>query len=427
MNTIEKSRNFFLTIATLLAAMVLSGCGYHYKCGITFGASTCTPSGGGSGSTGNIGSSAAFLYNIVGSGKINGVALLAGSSGVLENIQGFTAPTVPSGDTSAEVVIAQKKFLYAAFPGSQKLFAWSIDATSGNLTAVSGSPFTIATLGNVILNSARVNMTAIAVNPAGTFLFIAAASAGAIDAYQIGSTGTLTHVPGAPFNTIGTIQPWNLYFDGLGKYLYVTTGPEGAGQQVAAYAIQSSGALNLVPGSPFGFNLWQLQGEPSGNYMIGISGSSAALNTGINDTSLYVFSITQSGTNAGALTQVSGSPFLTLSAPVNIAVQPDANNGNFIYSFSGTSAAPGSIEGYQLDITTGALTAMPHSPFRSIGSGGWGQFDQSGTNLFIYSNNDVTPAVAALSVAVGTGGLTEPGGPLVLDSGTTFLTVTDRP
>jgi 6-phosphogluconolactonase len=406
----------------MLCAVLLSSCGYHYKCGVTFGSSSCSSSGSGIGTTGG-GSSAnaVFIYNILSTGSINGISLTSGTSAVLQNLPSFTTPIVPTGDVSAEVVIAQQKFLYAAFPGSQLLFAWSIDATSGNLTAVSGSPFAIPLLGNVILNDTGTNMSAIAVNPAGTFLYIAAARNGSIDAYQISSTGTLTQVPGAPF-TAGTIQPWNLYFDGLGKYVYATSGPVGLGGQVAAYAVQSSGALSLVPGSPFAFNMWQLHGDPTGKFMIGTSASSS-INGLVDDPNLYVFSITQSGANAGALTPVSGSPFATHAVPFNLAVQPVAGNGNFVYTFSGTA----SVEGFQFDTTSGALTAISGSPFNHVGTGQWGQFDQSGTNLFIYVNATVNASLGVLSVAPQTGVLSEPVGILPVDVNTMYYTVSDAP
>src|SRR5262249_10108257 len=157
-----------------------------------------------------------------------------------------------------------------AFPLSQQLYAWSIDATTGALVAVSGSPFSIAGLGSMIFNTTGVNFNSMPVNPAARRVILAHPSFARSDVYQIRSTGTLTEVPGAPFSTLGTIQPWNLSFDGLGKYLYVTSGTEGLGQKVAAYSIGSSGALTAVQGSPFAFNMWQLQGDPGGKYMIGI-------------------------------------------------------------------------------------------------------------------------------------------------------------
>lgn len=419
-----KGRKLYFRLTILIAlGMLLSGCGYHYKCNVTFGASNCTPTGTGIGTTGGSGNKA-FVYNVLGSGSVNGISLATGTSTTLQNISGFSAPSVPGNEESAEIVVVPKKYVYAMFPVSHLLFAWSINASNGDLTAISGSPYTIASLGSVIANSAGVNLSSMAVNPAGTFLFIAYAGSAQIDAYQIGSGGALTQVSGAPFSTSGVISPWNLYFDGLGKYLYATTGSEGLGQVVAAYSIASSGALTLVPGSPFAFNMWQLQGDPSGKFMIGISGRSSTLNGLPSDTSLYVFSIQQSGANAGALTQVSGSPFTTLYAPINLAVQPVATNGNFVYSFSGTESP---LEGYQLDTTSGALTVMPTSPFTTIGTSPWGQFDQSGAYLLIFAVTNTTASLGAFTVDTTTGDLSEPISPLPVDLTTTYFTVTDAP
>jgi hypothetical protein len=172
--------------------------------------------------------------------------------------------------------------------------------------------------------------------------------------------------------------------------------------------------------------MWEMQGDPSGNFMIGITGKSNSLNGSPNDNSLYVFAIQQSGPNAGALTQVSGSPFVTVSAPINLAVQPIASNGNFVYSFSGNFNLPGAIEGYQLDTTSGTLTPLSTSPFIHLGSAPWGQFDQSGTYLFIFANTSTNTSMAVLNAAAGTGTLTEPGGPFPLAT-STYFTVTDVP
>ena len=425
MNTKVKWTISSATVLMIASVLLLVGCGYKYKCGVTFGSSTCTSSGSGLGTTGTSSGDAAFAYNIVFAGSVNGSALSSGSSQSFQSISGFSAPTVPTNDESAEIVVVPKKFVYAAFPASQQLFAWSINASDGSLSAVSGSPFTLSGLGSMILNTTGVNFSSMAVNPAGTLLFLGYSSFAEIDVYQISSTGTLTQVPGAPFST-GTLQPYNLSFDGLGKYLYVATGPEGLGHQVAAYSIGSSGGLTAVQGSPFAFNMWQLQGDPSGKYMIGISGRSNALNGLPDDTSLYVFSIQQSGTNAGALTQVSGSPFTTVYAPVNLAVQPVASNGSFVYSFSVNTLTPNSIEGYQLDSNSGALTAMTNSPFNNIGTAPWGQFDQSGAYLFIFASTSTSSSLGALNVASGTGVLTEPIGPATLDP-STYFAITDAP
>ena len=126
--------------------------------------------------------------------------------------------------------------------------------------------------------------------------------------------------------------------DGLGKYLYVSS--EGsslnhAGTVVGAFSVSSTGVLQQISGSPFNYPLWQMQGDPSGNYLIGISGKTAYW-YGSDDNSLYVFSINQS---TGAISPVTGSPFTTTYAPFNMAVRPSSTGGEFVYTFSINDAA----------------------------------------------------------------------------------------
>jgi hypothetical protein len=53
-------------------------------------------------------------------------------------------------------------------------------------------------------------------------------------------------------------------------------------------------------------------------------------------------------------------------------------NGNFVYAFDGEENP---MEGYSLNVSTGALTAVSGSPFTGINLQ-VGQFDQSGLYLF---------------------------------------------
>jgi hypothetical protein len=127
---------------------------------------------------------------------------------------------------------------------------------------------------------------------------------------------------------------------------------------------------------------------------------------------LYVFNITPSGTSAGALTQIATEA--TVYSPFTIAVQPNTG-GNLVYSFSfnDTDTAFNAIEGYQVNETTGLLTPDTGSPFSGVAYGSWGQFDQSGTLLFVYSSylNETTDSfltqLAPIEVGVG-GALTQP-------------------
>jgi hypothetical protein len=177
-------------------------------------------------------------------------------------------------------------------------------------------------------------------------------------------------------------------------------------------------------GSPLALNIWQLQGEPTGQFMIGISGNSSTT-TGTIDDHIHVFSIMPSGATAGTLSEVANSPFLTQFSPANIAVQPNTNNGSYIYSFSSEALSYNPIEGYALDTTTGGLTALSTSPFTGVTPGPWGQFDQSGTYLFVYGDlAGSAPGLTVLNVATGTGLLTQTVSTLPLATGGYFA-VTD--
>ena len=407
-----KTVRALLSLIVGLAIMGLAGCG-HYNCGITFGASSCTPSGSGLGTTGGTSTTAAFAFAIDTAGTIDGYTLNT-TAGTFGPTPSYTGPTVPPSDFGTGMVVAQSQFLYAGFYTAGTLYGWSINPTTGALTAVNGSPYSAPFMGTV-----PSSLQAMITNPAGTMLFIADASPSEIWVYLIGTDGTLTAVAGSPFST-GTLQPGGLAIDGLGKYLYVTQNfSNHTGSEVGAYSIGSNGALTIVPGSPFAYPMGEVHGEPTGKYLIGTTGNTLSI-SGVDVDQLWVFGIQQSGANAGAIAPVSGSPFTTTFSPYSLAVQPNAS-GNLVYSFGLNDADTGynPVEGYQINPSTGFLTAINGSPFTNAAIGYWGQFDQSGAFLFLYSSvfnsstGTVTNQLGALDL--GTNGvLTEPTSPVTL-------------
>jgi hypothetical protein len=312
-------------------------------------------------------------------------------------------------------VVAQSKYLYVAFPATGQIFAYTM-SSGGSLTTITGSPFSASFL----IGEPLGGLWSMITNPAGTLLFMADTSGMSVHVYQIGSSGALTKVSGSPFAV--PLFAGNLGTDGLGKYLYVTDNINPT--EVAAYAIGSSGSLAVVPGSPFVYPMVQIQGDPSGKFLVGVQQSTFGLN------SLYVFNITQSGSSAGAIAPVSGSPFATTFVPLSFAVQPNSG-GTLIYTFSenATQTAYNPIEGFQLSTTSGALTAATGSPYSGVSSGFWGQFDQSGTNLLVYggvtNGSAVTTYLGALSVG-SDGTLTQPTPQLTIAT-PGFWAVTDVP
>ena len=294
------------------------------------------------------------------------------------------------------MVVARKQFVYALFEleTTNTIYGWSINAGTGALTTLPTFPVGM-TLNLPLVNYNQFNVTT---DPGGNFLFISDSGMNEIMVFAIdSSTGTLTAVPGSPFAT--TIEPGNIATDGLGKYLYVCLDGSHTGAVIEGFTIGSNGALTAMS-STFTYPIWQLQGEASGKYMIGTSGNVQFL-TGADDPNLYVFSI---NSTTGALTQVTKQP--TTYSPFTIAAQPPSSTGEFVYSFSinDTDTGYNPIEGFQLDTNTGALTELTTSPFQNIFEGQWGQFDQTGANLLVYSN-----------VASGSGTLTQLG-PLSVDS-----------
>jgi 6-phosphogluconolactonase len=105
--------------------------------------------------------------------------------------------------------------------------AYTIDSSTGALTAVSGSPFPAGTY-----------PFSVGVAPLGKFVYVANDFSNNISAYTINmSTGALTAVSGSPFPGAGTnTTPVSVAVDPSGKFAYVVN--EGSGN-VSAYAIDS--------------------------------------------------------------------------------------------------------------------------------------------------------------------------------------------
>jgi hypothetical protein len=369
-------RGFLLLVAGL-AMMGLAGCG-HYTCGAGFGSSTCTSSGppsiggGGNGASGTV---YAYLLSEVGASDGMAADTLSLSANSWAEANSFAAPSLPLTTTldggTVVVNLATQKYLYIPFHNGT-VYGYAIDGTSGALTTVANG---VTVLGG----------TSIAANPAGTFLFVSDFGTGDISVFNINQTdGSLSAVNGSPFPS--GILAGQIATDGLGKYLYVTSGL--GGTQVAALAInQSTGALSTVIGSPFPFSMSKVLGENSGAYLLGISGL---------DSHLYVFGI---NSQTGAIAEI-GSPTLTLAIPVDLAVSP---NGTFVYTFDGLSLP---MEGYEIQ-SSGTLMAVSGSPFIGVNLE-TGKFDQSGLYLFGIAEGQVAEDFGPYGANTSTGVISPP-------------------
>jgi 6-phosphogluconolactonase (cycloisomerase 2 family) len=351
-----------------------TSCG-HYTCGATFGNSNCSSSGGGiGGGGGNNNAQQALRYAMDSSaGGLGLEGLNINSSGTFAPVPGFVSPSLPIAPVGiGGMVIVNKKFLYLAFSNGE-LDAFSIDPSNGNLTAIGTSPYT--TLGG----------SSLVADPLNRFLFVGDPSG--ISVFTINADGSL---PTTALSHTATTEPSEMVTDGTGKYLYAIDGTN-----INAFAYnQSTGGLTSLGSFAVGMGMANISGETTGKFILGVTGLTGG--SGTTDAHIYVFAITQSGTTAGALTQVVSSPFATVNPPSQVIVSP---NGKFVYAFTETvnvTATFDPIEGYSID-TNGNLTALSGSPFTSL-AGEVGMFDQSGQYLFMAGTDQSTSITSSIAL-----------------------------
>jgi 6-phosphogluconolactonase len=342
------------------------------------------------------------------SGNISAYTVNAGS-GALVAVPGSP---FPAGIGPSQAAIDPTgKFLYVTNvppflgpPGPSAISAFTISAGSGALTAVPGSPFPTV--------SGPVGM---AVDPTGKFLYVAnhgsdSAPSSDISAYTINAaSGALNAIQGSPFPTPS--GPEGTAVDPTGKFLYVA-GPSSSG--VAVYSINAgSGALTSIPGSPF----------PAGPVPTAVAVHPTGKFVYVLSVDLYVYS---AATGSGALTAIQGSPFHTEGVTEALAIDPGGK-----YVFVGNSF-PSSVSVYSVNPDSGALTKVQGSPFQS-GQGLSGlAVDPAGKFLYTVNSFPVFAlypfGVSAYAINATTGALTEiPGSPFQAAMGSTGIAIHSLP
>jgi 6-phosphogluconolactonase len=187
--------------------------------------------------TGSLGSTPMFLY-VADAGAIDG--LQVSGTGALTTVPGspFT-----SGTNSYLTVDPANHFVFAADldpPGG--IFAFTIDASTGALTPVPGSPFL---LGSSV--TGPVQAGEVVVDPSGNFVYVTLPATGQVAGFSIdASSGVLTPVSGSPFAAGAGASAIAAT---LGEYLYVAN--SGAGSISGYNIIQTTGALTPLASSPF--------------------------------------------------------------------------------------------------------------------------------------------------------------------------------
>jgi len=180
-----------------------------------------------------------FLYSI--NSAANTIAAFSiSSSGVLTVVS--NSPYQTLGFTPIRGAIAPSgKFLYVANSNSATVTGFTIDS-SGGLTRVPNSPVPVGNAPNWI-----------AIDPSGKFLYVANLQDGTFSGFTIDSgTGNLIAMSGSPFGVVsGTaITPVSsLVVDASGKYLYVTT--LSTTSNVYGYTIEGTSGVPTAISSSF--------------------------------------------------------------------------------------------------------------------------------------------------------------------------------
>jgi len=300
---------------------------------------------------------ARFLFVSDFTGSLVRVFNIDNSNGRLTEVTGSPFPVDASGPRGL-VTDVGGKFLFVADFNSNEISVFNI-GSNGALTRVTGSPFFVV---------GGSSPAFLLLHPSGNFLYTSNLNSptGAISAFSINATtGALTQISGSPFPTVGSSPgPSSMASDPAGNILYVSLGgTANANNQIAAFTVNSStGALTPIAGSPVtvGRDPQGLAVTPDGKFLFianfldntisafsidaasgvltPITGSPFTANNApsrvVIDPSgkfldvtnnvggdISVFTINAS-TNAstGLLTPIGGSPFGTLTQPKDLVV-----------------------------------------------------------------------------------------------------------
>ena len=353
---------------------------------------------------------------------------------------GLPAAAIPSFSGSSiinqSVIDPSGRYLYVVDDGTNFVNAYSIDtsntATRGSLTPIASSP-------SIATGPAPFG---VAINPAGTFLYVTNSGDNTISGYSIGSDGGLTSLGLAgPFATLNV--PVLAAIDPTGQFYYV---PNNGNSTVSAFSIDSvTGALTLIGSSAIAKNLnapFQAVTDPAGKFLFV---------TNLADGTVAAFSIGGTGALAGTATFNSG--LSSASIPEGIAVDPTGsfvsvcNNGEnsvtlfglasgtltprftaqsrvipqFTAFYAGTASpvigpsnvfaansGSANISGFTASSSTGVLTVGAGSPTAGLTGNTFLTADITGTFVLpsspttdVFGGFSATPSSAALAALTG--------------------------
>jgi 6-phosphogluconolactonase (cycloisomerase 2 family) len=262
-----------------------------------------------------------------GHSSVSGYAINA-TTGALEEVKG--SPFKAGRHFWGMAIDSTGKFAYATDKSSGSVFGFAIDPSSGALDEVKGSPF-----------KAGTDPTGVAIDPTGSFVYVTNTGSATISGYSLdASSGALDELPGSPYKA--EKFPGFMAIDPKRHYAYVTD------RDVVGYVRRPSGNLDRLPRSLFkaGTGPAAVAIDPAGKFVY-------VTNRGSDN--VYAYAI---GPHQGELTEVKGSPFQAGSFPEGVAID---STGTFAYV---ANFASSSISGYTIAPGSGALAPISGSPFK---------------------------------------------------------------
>lgn len=271
--------------------------------------------------------------------------------------------------------VGTTSIVYVANRGSDDVSGYSINPTTGILTAIAGSPF-----------PQIADPTAIAVSSNGFFTFVTnAGSSNTVTAFRVATDGRLLRVPSTQTNPnpapVG-MDPVALAISPNNQFLYVANR---GSDTVTAFSIEDAGALTLIPQSGATTNPVSVQGDAPAGMTISPNGHFLYVSSSTSN----VITVFQIGTS-GLLTLVpaTGAHPNPISsggtAPKSIKISP---NGSFLYV---ANSGSNTVTAFQIG-TNGLLTQVPSTAGNpnpiSVGGTAPNGIIVSSNGQFLYSAN----------------------------------------
>lgn len=276
---------------------------------------------------------------------------------------------------------AGPKFLYTLH-NNQALRGFSINPTTGALTAVAGSPWIVPEFPTLFSMGAA---------PGGKFLYPVTPYSSVTSGYAVNvNNGSLTAVPGSPFAFPPDGISLAVHPNGQLAYLSATA------YEIWPFTVnQTTGKLTASGNVASGGVYPRLAIEPNGKCLYSINRGIFFINDPAKTNNISAFNINQS---TGGLTETAGSPFSTGNYPAAFAFHP---SGKYLVVSSSTSS---DLRTYAIDANTCALTQ------KATLKGASGDVVFELTGHFMYATAGGTArTIATLSFNATTGALTRSG------------------